>query len=149
MAEAPKPEEGSKEENITQQEFLQGRRIEVEYRGPIEISIPNKQLLVLSPEDFGARYDGGTFPADFIFVDPARFNISKFRDLGLEASGHKELRQGEVVTLGRESPLRFPDLSPAVSREHLRLEVLDDGKIAIEDRSSTNGTVVRYPKAAG
>lgn len=143
MAEVPQtppaetPEAGKE---ILVRQTLRDSKLAVDYQAPIEIGLFQKELVIYSLEDFREKYGVGA-NADFVLVDPQRFDPEKFD------TGYKGLRRGEppvILGSGKKHQLRFPDLPPEVSKQHLRLEVLPDGKIEIADLRSKLGTDVRY-----
>ncbi len=105
--------------------------------GPIEVDLAGrKPLQIISYKDLPpeAASLGLNKNVGYFILDPA--NLGK-------AGGYKGLRDGEIVALGRDSPLRFDGLTDKfISRQHLTISRRGDD-ILIEDHS-THGTLVEF-----
>lgn len=82
-------------------------------------------------------YDGERWGSDvqFLLMQPSVHDVDPQR-------GYKALRTGDSLVLGREDKLlndRF-ELSGAISRQHVSIELDENDDLVVTDRNSTNGT---------
>jgi hypothetical protein len=113
--------------------------------------VPGDRYCEVDGYDFDVASAGSWFAE--VTADRAHFDAIDAADVAFPADAPTVVvpLESEVVTVGRLSPSRgiHPDIDlsgppedPGISREHLRLERTDDGRYAVVDCGSTNGTTL-------
>jgi hypothetical protein len=116
-------------ETLPERYELKGSKVVIDPGMLVDIYLADKRLQVIDVRN-DPRWN-----ADYLLIDPAAF------DPMYPTRGFKGIRENEPFLLGRDYPWRF-ELPDTVSRTHLRIELLKNRKLIIEDLNSTNGTVV-------
>ncbi len=137
----PKPKHDENQEPLTEKHILNSEECERKFG----IKAPLVKAFEIGEQKFGIFQippnQTSCYPKNHDLWVTTPFIIHQFsEDLEIDIERYKGLREGEEVTIGRQSRHRF-QLDPTVSRLHVLIS-LHDGLISIKDLRSTNGTIV-------